>query len=168
MLTKDDIHTLANVVIPNLMQIDLFPNLAQPKDLLPPIDSNKKKTYYNQHPIDQFFPLEIKIFECLHIQANVFLHNSANVVWNLKGLESLHIFCLDYFSSLKDFNHITKDASIFHLKLGGGRKPNYFPTSTPLQHTSHHHGRPIASDRFSLDKIRPTYLGGQIFVIERF
>ncbi len=43
MLTKDDIHTLANVVIPNLMQIDLFPNLAQPKDLLPPIDSNKKK-----------------------------------------------------------------------------------------------------------------------------
>jgi hypothetical protein len=132
------------------------------------LTQTKKKNYYNQHPIDQFFPLEIKIFECLHIQANVFLHNSANVVWNLKGLESLHIFCLDYFSSLKDFNHITKDASIFHLKLGGGRKPNYFPTSTPLQHTSHHHGQPIASDRFSLDKIRPTYLGGQIFVIERF
>jgi hypothetical protein len=82
----------------------------------------------------------IEIFGCLHKQANVFLHNFANVIWNLKGLEGPHLFCLGYFSSSKNFNHITKDASIFHLKLGGGRRPNYFPTSTPLEHTSHHDG----------------------------
>ncbi len=57
-------------------------------------------------------------------------------------------FCLSYISLSKDFNHITKDANIFHLKLGGGRRPNYFPTSILLKHTFHHHGWPIACDRF--------------------
>jgi hypothetical protein len=57
-------------------------------------------------------------------------------------------FYLGHFSSSKSFYHITKDASILHLKLGGSRRFNYFPTSTPSNHTSHHHSWPIAGHWF--------------------
>ncbi len=51
-------------------------------------------------------------------------------------------FCFGYFFSTKKFNHITKNVSIFHLKLGDNCRPSYFLISTPLGHTSHHHDRP--------------------------
>jgi len=54
-------------------------------------------------------------------------------------------FYLGHFSSSKVFDHITKDASIFHFKRSNSHRLNYFPTSTPSKHTSHHHNRPIAS-----------------------
>jgi hypothetical protein len=57
-------------------------------------------------------------------------------------------FCLGHFSSSKSFDHIIKDASTFHLKLGDSCKLNYFLTSTPLIHNSHHHIQPIASCQF--------------------
>jgi hypothetical protein len=57
-------------------------------------------------------------------------------------------FHLGHFFSSKSFNHITKDASVFHLKSGESRRLSYFPTSTPSKHTSHHHNRSIASRRF--------------------
>ncbi len=53
--------------------------------------------------------------------------------------------CFGRFSSPKSFNHITNDASIFHLKSSNNRRLNYFPTSTPSRHTSHHHSQSIAS-----------------------
>jgi hypothetical protein len=37
--------------------------------------------------------------------------------------------CLNYFSLTKNLNHITKDASIFHLELGSSCKPNYLGKS---------------------------------------
>ncbi len=55
-------------------------------------------------------------------------------------------FYLSYFSLSKNFNYITKDASILHLKLGSSNKPSYFSTSTPLEHTSHRQNWPITSD----------------------
>jgi hypothetical protein len=70
----------------------------------------------------------------------MFLQKFCQCHLELEKARGPHLFCLGYFSSSKDFNHITKDASIFLFKLGGGRRPNYFPTSTPLEHTSHHHG----------------------------
>jgi hypothetical protein len=48
----------------------------------------------------------------------------------------------------KFFYHITKDANIFHLKLGDSHRFSYFLTFTPSWHTSHHHGRSIASYQF--------------------
>jgi hypothetical protein len=39
-------------------------------------------------------------------------------------------FYLDYFSLLKNFNYITKDASILHLKSNNSGRPSYFLTST--------------------------------------
>jgi hypothetical protein len=57
-------------------------------------------------------------------------------------------FYFGYFFLSKNFNHITKDSSIFHLKSSGSYRPNYFPTSTPSRHTSHHHNWPIVGGWF--------------------
>jgi len=61
-LTKDEIHTLANVVITDptrayLTCADLFPNLAQLKDLLPSIQfkSKKEATKINTSLNNSFF-----------------------------------------------------------------------------------------------------------------
>jgi hypothetical protein len=65
-------------------------------------------------------------------QVDVFLHNCANAIWSLKGLESPILFCLGYFSSTKNFNYIAKVVSIHHLKLGDNCRPSYFPTFTHM------------------------------------
>ncbi len=57
-------------------------------------------------------------------------------------------FCLGYFFLSKNFNHIAKDASISHHKLGSSYRPSYFSTCTPSRHTFHHHCRPIVDSRF--------------------
>jgi hypothetical protein len=35
----------------------------------------KERSYCDQHPTNQFFPLANEVFKCLHKQAYVFLHN---------------------------------------------------------------------------------------------
>jgi hypothetical protein len=57
-------------------------------------------------------------------------------------------FYLGHFSLSNFFDHITKDANVLHLNLGDNRKLNHFLTSSPSKHTSHHHGRIIASRQF--------------------
>jgi hypothetical protein len=57
-------------------------------------------------------------------------------------------FYLGHFSLSNFFDHITKNASVFHLKSSDSHRLNYFPTSTPSKHTSHHHGQSIANHRF--------------------
>jgi len=54
----------------------------------------KEKSYHNQHPTNQFFPLTIETFGCLHKHANVFLHDYANAIWSLKGTKGLHLSTL--------------------------------------------------------------------------
>ncbi len=44
----------------------------------------KEHNYYDQHPTNQFLPLEMEVFGCLHRHADVFLHNCANAIWDLK------------------------------------------------------------------------------------
>jgi hypothetical protein len=34
--------------------------------------------------MDQILLLKIEIFKCLHKEADMFLHDYANVIWNLK------------------------------------------------------------------------------------
>jgi hypothetical protein len=169
MLTKDGICTLVDVIIVDPMQVDLFPwscttqgfdvsNAAQAKE----------KNYHNGHPTDQFYPLTIEVFGCLHKHVDVFLHDYVNTIWSLKGTESLSSFYLSHFSLLKSFDYITKDTSIFHLKSSSSRRLNYFLTSTPSWHTSHHHGQSIASHQFLIYKYdRPStsssYGHGKIF-----
>jgi hypothetical protein len=113
----------------------------------------KEKNYHNQHPTNQFFPLAIEVFGCLHKHADVFLHDCANAIWPSS-------FCLGHFFLSKSFNHISKDVSVLHLKSGGSRRLSYFPTFTPSKHTSHHHNQSIASLTYKYDW--PT-TGGQLW-----
>jgi hypothetical protein len=66
----------------------------------------------------------------------------------LEGNKRPLSFYLSHFSSSKSFDHIIKDANVFHFKLGDGQRFNYFLTSTSSTHTSDHHSWFIASRRF--------------------
>jgi hypothetical protein len=86
MLTKYDIHTLANVFIANPTQADLLPqSCATQRYVAFDAIQVKEKNYHNQHLTEQFFPLPIKVFGCLHKHADMFLHNCVNAIWSLKG-----------------------------------------------------------------------------------
>jgi hypothetical protein len=52
----------------------------------------KEKSYHDQHPSDQFLPLIIEVFGCLHKQAYVFLHYLANAIWSFKRPKGPPIF----------------------------------------------------------------------------
>jgi len=94
-LTKDGICTLANVVIADPMQGDLFPqSCAIQGFVVSDATQAKERSYHNRHPTDQFLPLEIEVFGYLHKHVNVFLQNCANAIWNLKGTESPHLSTL--------------------------------------------------------------------------
>ncbi len=64
-----------------------------------------------------------------------------------KGQRAL-IFIPWSFFFVKSFYHITKYASVFHLKLNVSCRLSYFTTFTSSKHTSHHHGQSIASCQF--------------------
>jgi hypothetical protein len=115
--TKYGIHTLVDVIIVNPTWTDLLPWSCRTRGFVAPnAIQAKEKSYHNWHPIDQFFPLAIEVFGCLHKHADVFLHYCANAIWSLKALEGPHFFYLGHFSLSKKFNHITKDANVLHLK----------------------------------------------------
>jgi hypothetical protein len=90
-----------------------FPNLAPPLVTFD-VAQAKEQNYCNQHPINQFLPLAVEVFRCLHKQVDVFLHNYANATWSLKGIEGLPLFVFVTFLCQK--NSITlqrlQDSSI--------------------------------------------------------
>jgi hypothetical protein len=65
-LTKDKVHTLANVVIVDQCMWNLLPqSYAIQRFVTFDTIQTKERSYHNQHPINQFLPLTIKVFECL-------------------------------------------------------------------------------------------------------
>jgi len=44
----------------------------------------KERSYHNQRPTNQFFPLAIEVFGYLHKHVDVFLHDYINAIWSLK------------------------------------------------------------------------------------
>jgi hypothetical protein len=105
------------------------------------------KTYYNWHRIDQFLPLTIEVFVCLHKHANVFTR-LCQCHLELEGDKRPLSFYLGHFFSSKSFDHTTKDANVFHFKLGDSHKLSYGLTSTFSRHISHQHNWFIASHQF--------------------
>jgi hypothetical protein len=85
-LTKNDIHTLTNVVIMDATWMDLLSWSCAIQGFVA-FDATQAKeiSYHNQHPTDQIFPLTIEVFGCLHKHVNVFLHDCVNAIWSLKG-----------------------------------------------------------------------------------
>jgi hypothetical protein len=54
---KDGIHTLANIIIAKLIKANLFlRSCATQWSLVFDVIQTKKKSYHDQHPIDQFLP----------------------------------------------------------------------------------------------------------------
>jgi hypothetical protein len=93
--TKDGICTLADVVIANLTQVDLLPQSCATQGFVTSdVVQAKKRNYHNQRPINQFLPLAIEVFGCLHKHANVFLHDCVNAIWSLKGTKGPHLSTL--------------------------------------------------------------------------
>jgi hypothetical protein len=95
MLTKNGIRTLVNIVIADPMQANLFSQSCATQGFATSKKTQtKNRSYHNQQPIDQFLPLAIEVFGCLHKHANVFVHNYANAIWSLKGTKGLHLSTL--------------------------------------------------------------------------
>jgi len=66
-LTKDGIHTLFDIFIVDPMWVDLFPrSCAIQKFVAFDATQAKEKNYRKRHPIDQFLPVTIDVFQCLH------------------------------------------------------------------------------------------------------
>jgi hypothetical protein len=132
---KDGICTLVDVVIANPTWTNLFPQSCAIQGFVA-FDATqaKERSYCNWHPIDQFLPLAIDVFGCLHKDVDIFLHDCANAIWSLKAKRAF-IFLLWSPFFINCFYHITKDASVFHLKSGGivGLATSQLP---PLQNTS--------------------------------
>jgi hypothetical protein len=63
-------------------------------DLIVDVIQNKERSYCNSHPTDQFLPLTIEVFGCLHKHVDMFSHDCANAIWSLKELEGLHLSTL--------------------------------------------------------------------------
>jgi hypothetical protein len=98
MLTKDGIHTLADVVIIYPMWTDLLlQSCVTQRFLAFNATKAKEKNYHNWQPIDQFLPLAIEVFGCLHKHADVFLHDCANSFQSLKVIKGPHLSTLIIF-----------------------------------------------------------------------
>jgi hypothetical protein len=92
---KNGIHTLVNIVITDSTRTILFPrSYATQGFIVSNLTQAKERNYRNQHPTDQFLPLTIEIFGCLHKQIDVFLHDCVNAIWSLKRPKSLPLFVL--------------------------------------------------------------------------
>jgi hypothetical protein len=88
---KDGIHTLVDVIIIDPTQANLLPSFYEAQRFVA-FDAAEAK-----HPTNKFLPLAIKVFGCLHKQADMFLHDYANAIWSLKGPKGPHLFVLVIF-----------------------------------------------------------------------
>jgi hypothetical protein len=89
-LTKDGIRILANIVIADPTWMDLLCWFgATQESVVSEGVQTKERNYCNWHPTDHFLPLANEVCGYLDKQANVFLHDCANAMWNFKGHRAL-------------------------------------------------------------------------------
>jgi hypothetical protein len=120
-LTKDGIHTLANIIIANPTQANLLLRSCTIQGFATSnVIQIKERSYCNRHPIDQFFSLTIEVFGCLHKHVDVFFFDCANAIWSSKGLEGLHLSTLVTFLCKKNLITLQRRqvSSIFHFQVG--------------------------------------------------
>ncbi len=121
-----------------------FPNLTQLKDLLLPMQFNPRKEVMQLTPQWSIPPFSNW---CIWL-----LTQTCRCVFTWVCQCHLELEVDRKFCTLVTFFHqkalITKNANVFHIKLGGSRRFNYFSISIPSRHTSHHRGQSIASHWF--------------------
>jgi hypothetical protein len=67
-LTKEDIHTLIDIIIIDPTWMNLLPQSYATKGFVASnTTQTKNRNYRDQHPIDQFLLLAIEVFGCLNI-----------------------------------------------------------------------------------------------------
>jgi hypothetical protein len=94
-LTKNGIRTLVDIVIANLTWVDLLPRSCTTQGFVISNAVQANEASYRDWPLaNQFLPLVMEVFGCLHKHAYVFLHNCVSAIWSLKGLESPPLFVL--------------------------------------------------------------------------
>jgi len=79
--TKDDICTLINIVITDLMWIYLFfQSRAIQRFVVFDVAEAKEQNYHDWHLTDQFVPLVVEVSGCLNKYADVFLYDCAKAI----------------------------------------------------------------------------------------
>ncbi len=92
---KDGIRILVDIVIADPTRANLLlQSYAIQGFATSGVAQTKERNCCNWHPIDQFLPLVIEVFGCLHKHVDVFLHDDANTIWSLKGIKGSHLFTL--------------------------------------------------------------------------
>jgi len=105
-LTIDGTHTLANVVIVNLIHVNLVSWVTFSQGVATMIIAQAKiVSYCVWHPKDDFILLAIEIFGCLHQQVNDFLHCIDVPTWHgqRRALEVLFFLLNIHFISRGSF-----------------------------------------------------------------
>jgi len=93
--TKDDICTLANVVIIDPMWTNLLSRFCVIQRFVAfNAIQAKEKSYCDWHLPNQILPLGIEVFGYLYKQVDMFSHHCANAIWSLKGPKGLHLSIL--------------------------------------------------------------------------
>jgi hypothetical protein len=96
----DNIYALVNVVIANLIQIDLVSHVISSHEVATIVVATtvvaqaKEGLYHDQHSIDAFLPLTIKVFRSLHQQVDDFFHQCVDMAWSAKGTSGLALVIL--------------------------------------------------------------------------
>jgi hypothetical protein len=94
-LTKDGICTPTNVVIIDPTWVNCLRwSCVTQRFATSKVAQAKERSYYDRHPMNHFLTLAIEVFGCLDKQVDVFLHNCADAMWNLKRLEGSPLFVL--------------------------------------------------------------------------
>jgi hypothetical protein len=152
-LAKNEVHTLTNVVIPNPTQAYLlFLSCSIQGFVVLGVVQTKERSYYDQHPTNQFLLFMIDVFGCLHKQANVFLHDCANAIWSLR-VTWLSPFNPCYLFLLESIHNIKKDVSILQFKLSSSDRLSYFLTSLTSRLSPHPPSALLTCCRLLVDKL---------------
>ncbi len=163
MLTKDGIGTLIDIVVIDPTQADLLLQSCATQGFT---TSNaiqaKERSYRNRHLVDQFLPLVIEVFGCLQNMQMCFYTTVPMPFGAWRGQKVFIFLPWSLFFVKKFWSHY-KGCKHLHFKLGTSHGLSYFPTSTPSIHTSHHHGRPIASHWFWTCKYGRPFTNGQLW-----
>ncbi len=145
-----------------------FPNLTQLKNLLPLMQLKPRKEVITTDTHWSIPPLSNWVIWLLTQTCWCVFTQLCRCHLELERAKKPSFFYFGHFFLSKSFDHITKDVSVFHLKLGGSYRLSYFSTSTPSRHTSHHHNQYIASHRFLTYKYDQPTIGSWLWTWRDF
>jgi hypothetical protein len=80
------------------------------------VNQAKIGLYHDQHLINAFLPIDIRVFGCLHQQMDNFFHQCANMAWSAKDISGLLLVVLWAFYRQKVLAILQRMQATFILK----------------------------------------------------